>query len=335
MAEHKSHANDALWDARGELPADLADLQARLGGLPLPPEPDWGRVVRRRAPVRVFPMRFVWAAAAAVLVAALAGEWLVRDAWMVDALQGRARWQGPVLAGRLPVGSACRTDAGSRVRIEVGRIGDVELEPGSLLRRVAGRRGETRLALEHGVLHARISAPPRAFVVETPSGVATDLGCAYTLAVDDAGAGSLRVTEGRVAFTDHGRESFLPAGTWCPLTAEGAGLPRRDWASDRFLSLLAEYDQPDCDTGTLDTVLAAAEASDAISLWHLLPRVAGDERRRVALRLAGLVGLPGGTSIERIMGLEPAALDALWASLGMGEAGEWRSGEAWKGERSP
>ena len=63
-----------------------------------------------------------------------------------------------------------------------------------------------------GTIHARIWAPPRFFFVNTPSAVAIDLGCEYTLQVDDAGAGLMRVTPGWVGFESDGRESFVPEG---------------------------------------------------------------------------------------------------------------------------
>ncbi len=322
--------SDPLWSARSGLPPDLARLEADLAGLPTPPEPDWRTVPRpaERAPWwRPAPARtLAWAAAAALAVVALAGQWLVRDAWNVEVLAGRATFGGATFAGRIALGGSCATGPESRLRLEVKGMGRVELEPGSSLRRVPGRRGEARLALEHGTMHASIVAPPRRFVVETRVGVATDLGCEYTLSLDRERRGRLSVTSGRVAFRDHGRESFLPAGAWCPLSPDGVGLPRRDWATDRFLDLLEAYDQPDCATGTLDSVLAAAEASDAITLWHLLPRVGGGERSRVATRLAGLIELPADVPVTRVLALEPAALDAWWAAIGMGPAHEWRSG---------
>jgi hypothetical protein len=326
---------EALWSARGELPADLARLQADLARLELPPEPDWSRLERRRASDSVWRWwlarrapRLAWAAAAALtLVAAgVVERWLVRDAWRVEAVEGRARLGGPALGARLAVGGSCTTDEGSRVRVEVKGLGQVDLAPGSSLRRVPGRRGESRLALDHGTIRASILAPPRVFVVETRVGVATDLGCEYTLSLDREKQGRLAVTRGRVAFVDHGRESFVPAGAWCPLASGGAGVPRRDHAGDRFLALLESYDRPDCATGTIDSVLAAAEASDAITLWHLLPRVAGAERERVARRIDELIEVPADVPLARVLALEPAALDAWWAAIGMGPADEWRSG---------
>ena len=49
-------------------------------------------------------------------------------------------------------------------------------------------------------------------MVDTPSATATDLGCVYTLHVDEDGTGMLSVAAGWVAFEFNGRESFVPAG---------------------------------------------------------------------------------------------------------------------------
>jgi hypothetical protein len=277
--------------------------------------------------------RVAWAAAAALAVAALAGQWLVRDAWRVEVLQGRATLGGAAFGGRVALGGSCATDETSRLRLEVRGLGRVELEPGSVLRRVLAHQGEARLALDHGTMHASISAPPRRFVVETRVGVATDLGCEYTLSVDKEQNGRLAVTSGRVAFRDHGRESFVPAGAWCPLSREGVGVPRRDYASDAFLAVLSRYDRPDCAEATLDTLLSAAQASDALTLWHLLPRVSAPERERVARRMAELIEVPADVAIDRVLALDPAALDAWWAEIGMGPAQDWRSGPSVKRPR--
>ena len=46
---------------------------------------------------------------------------------------------------------------------------------------------DNRLALERGRIYATILAPPQKFFVETPSALAVDLGCAYSLEVIDTG----------------------------------------------------------------------------------------------------------------------------------------------------
>lgn len=317
--------DDTLWTGKGPLPEDLARLEADLARLAVPDEPDWRRVPRPVPAWRRPAPRLVWAAAAALAIVAVTGQWLVRDGWHVESLAGAPGLRGPALGQRLALGAALTTDGGSRARLIVRGLGRVDLEPGSVLRRVPGGLGECRLALDRGTLHAEISAPPRLFVVETPSGIATDLGCAYTLSVDSSGAGKLAVTSGRVSLGGGGRESFVPAGAWCPLSPAGVGLPRRDYASDAFLAALTKYDRPNCASTAIDTVLAKAEASDALTLWHVLPRVSVAERARVARRIAELIEVPADVPIERVVALDPAALDAWWAAVGMGPAEEWRS----------
>lgn len=322
------HDDDPLFTG-GPLPEDLTRLERRLSQLPLPPEPDWdaARAHEARTPQLLF------AAAAALLLAALAGGgWLARDAWLVETVAGSPKLAGFAFAGRLGMGGTLSTDGASRARLLVTGLGEVELEPGSVLRRVRGHGEERRLALDHGELHARISAPPRQFVVETRGAVATDLGCAYTLVVARDGSGRLTVTSGRVAFADRGHESFVPAGLWCPLRTDGVGVPRREYAGDAFIEAVAAYDSPARAPGSLDTLLSRAEALDAITLWHLLPRVSGDERVRVATRIAALIEVPSGVPLARVLALEPAALDAWWDALGMGATSEWR---AWESGRAP
>ena len=97
-------------------------------------------------------------------------------------------------------------------RLTVGRIGEVDVAAGTELRLIQAKWSEHRLALARGTIHARIDAPPRLFVVETPSGTAVDLGCAYTLAVDSTGDSRLVVTAGWVEFSERGRTSLIPAG---------------------------------------------------------------------------------------------------------------------------
>src|SRR4029077_830086 len=255
VARMRDEDNDTLFSGRGPLPEDLARLERTLAKLPLPPEPDWGAgpAGEQHSPV------WAYAAAAAALVVALAGGGLASDAWRVEVLAGSPSLQGLAFGGHVALGGRIATDDHSRARLEVKGLGLVDLEPGSLLRRVRGRGSERRLALDHGTLHAFIQAPPRQFIVQTPVGVATDLGCAYTLEVNGEGGGRLSVTSGRVTFTHGGLESFVPAGAWCPLLASGVWRARRDYASDAFLAAIAAYDSAAGRPPALERVLSAAE----------------------------------------------------------------------------
>jgi len=256
------------------------------------------------------------AAAAAVLVAAGA-VWLARGpqgGWMVVRLEGSPRvgseWIGET--GRLSVGEWIETDSSSSAKLQIGRIGQVEVAPNSRLRLVAARWADHRLALAHGTIEARIWAPPRLFFVETPSARAVDLGCVYTLEVDRAGAGRLSVTAGWVQLERDGRESLVPAGASCATRPGiGPGTPFYDDASPAFEKALEAFDFANGGKSALDVVLAEARKRDALTLWHLLLRTQGAEQNRVYDRLSSLVPPPTGVTREAITRREDKALE-LW-----------------------
>jgi len=211
--------------------------------------------------------------------------------------------------GRLGIGEWLETDANSRAQIKVADIGQVEIDPGTRIRLVETRLTEHRLELARGRMHATIFAPPRLFFVDTPSAVAADLGCAYTLEVDDQGRSLLHVTSGWVAFETKDRESMVPAGAACSTQpGAGPGTPYFEDASELFLDALSKFDFSGGGADAVQIVLAEARARDTLTLWHLLARVEGDERSRVYERLAALARPPASVTREGIMLLDPAML---------------------------
>ena len=215
-------------------------------------------------------------------------------------------------SGRLAVGEWLETDGTSRAKINVADIGQVDIGPNSRVRLVGTRSTEHRLSLQRGRLHAFISAPPRLFIVETPSATAIDLGCSYTLEVDDAGRSILHVTSGWVALEMKGRESIVPAGAICVTQpGKGPGTPYFDDVSARFREALSRLDFHNGGAKALSIVLAEAREYDTLTLWHLLSRVEGSERKRVYERLATLITPPQGVTREGVLRLDKGMLD-LW-----------------------
>jgi hypothetical protein len=51
----------------------------------------------------------------------------------------------------------------------------------------------------------------------------------------------------------------------------------------------------------------------------------GARRLEVARRIAQLIEVPDDIAIERIVALDPAALEAWWNALGVGTLKEWKS----------
>jgi hypothetical protein len=113
---------------------------------------------------------------------------------------------------RLRPGDALVTGDGSSASVKVGSIGEVQLGAGSVIRLESADATGHRFALERGEVHARIWAKPRFFQVATARVRAIDLGCVYTLRVDERGAGSLEVYYGAVELVDARGTTFVPAG---------------------------------------------------------------------------------------------------------------------------
>jgi hypothetical protein len=210
---------------------------------------------------------------------------------------------------RMTAGTLIETARSGRVTIRVGGLGTVDVEPGTRIRLGDIGPNEFRLALDEGLINAKITAPPRLFVVDTPASTVVDLGCAYTLEVDEDGTGELRVTEGWTALEWKGRESLVPAGANARTRPRvGPGTPYFADASARLQAALERFDFADGGAPAVEVVLAEARARDTLTLWHLLARVTPEQRVRVYDRIAALSPPPASVSREQVLRLDPAML---------------------------
>ena len=299
-------APDSLW----------ADLEMLLDAAPAPQEaaPDPRRF-------RI-PYRMVAVAAVILLTVGLGVFWFFtieeRSSWLVARTGGTPRIGSRSIneKGRLGVGQWLVTDADSSAKIDVGSIGQVEIDPNTRVRLVETKATEHRLELARGRLSAHIWAPPKLFFVDTPSAVATDYGCAYTLEVGDNGDSLLRVTSGWVSLQLKDRESMVPAGAACATRPGiGPGTPYFEDASEIFKTALTKFDfEPAAswlgNLTPLETVVGNARVRDTYTLWNLLPRVEGSNRALVYERMAALVPPPVGVTREGVLMLNQQMLDS-------------------------
>ncbi len=355
--------DDYLWDGTGEPDPEVRRLEQVLGRFrhnrPAPQFPETVRLVDRLWGLAHLggPARLAAAVAAVALV--VGGVWwALRTAklspppgrvakqeasriptpggpsWEVARIEGAPRVGAARIAvsGKLAPGEWLETDNTSRVRIDLDGVGRVEVEPNTRLRLIETSTDRHRLELLRGTIHATILAPPRQFFVETPSAVAVDLGCTYTLTVDDRGAGLVHVTTGWVGFVFQGHESFVPAGALCATRpGVGPGTPYFQDTSKAFRAALITLDfenvSPERRSSALSLVMTQARQRDALTLWHLLLRVTEQERGRVYDHLAMLAPPPAGVTRDGIARLDQKMLDAWWDQLGLGKSWWWRMWE--------
>jgi len=294
-------------------PAEMwSEIEALLDGQTRKP------AFKSEAPRFVFAFNWKFAAVGIALALVLTIGVMVyqnygpRASWPVTSLAGMPKVGGSVIndESRIRVGDALVTDGVSRAEISVGAIGHVKVAPDSRVRLVEAGITEHRLALDHGKIEAKISAPPRLFFVDTPSAEAIDLGCAYTLEVDDEGRGFLHVTSGWVMLVLKGRESYVPIGAMCETRpGVGPGTPYFEDASITFRDALASFDFEGGSSDALNTLLDEARDRDSFTLWHLIQRVDAPTREVVLDRMIALVGLPKSVTREGIMQLDKQMLE--------------------------
>src|SRR5437016_4555743 len=351
--------DDYLWDGSGKADAEVQKLETVLAryrhNQPAPAFDQVAEVAPVKRRWNFFSLRWSYqlGAVAAIIVLAATVFLVVRPrhsgnaapSWEVARLEGTPRigWHslgeksGP---GKLGIGQTLVTDSSSRASIRLDETGSVEVDAESRLRLVTNGPGRKRLSLERGTIHAVIWAPPGEFVVDTPSAVAVDLGCVYTLHVDDAGAGLLRTTMGWVGFKLNGHESFIPAGAICQTRPKiGPGTPYMEDAPASFRDALSRFDfestTPAERNALLGILLLDARKNDALTIWHLLSRVSDAARPGVYDRLAVLAPPPAGVPREGILRLDREMLDAWWNSLGFGDIDLWRTYERDWSQRPP
>ncbi|MBL8233475.1 MAG: FecR domain-containing protein [Bryobacterales bacterium] len=324
---------DYLWDKSGSPDPEVERLEQLLGGL------------RHRGAAPELPKpgrRFSWqryAAIAAALVVAASSAWwglpYFSGGWSVSRIEGTSLIAGSAMReeAELRVGQTLETGADGRVELKVGQIGLVRVEPGTKLRLLESRPAEHRLAMDRGKIVARIWAPPKLFFVDMPAVTAVDLGCAYTLEVDERGNGRIHVTLGWVGFETNGLESLIPAGAACRTREkEGPGVPYYLDAADGFQQAVERWDSGERRDEDLQVILREARPRDGLTLWHLLTRVRAERRGDVYDRLVKLVPPPFAVTREGIERLDRAMLEAWWDNLGLDPMNWWK---LWKGDWPP
>lgn len=341
-------SDEYLWDKSGPPDPEIVALERALAGVDPPGAVRMPTVVRRRRSITVAVF-----ALAAALVLALGGWWwsqqpeiatlpiatddVPRQDEVVPRVPQQERIDPPREEGTTlppPRKRAPKPDAGGWIethdegsqRLAIASIGYVELDPHTRMRELASGPDEHRYELVRGRIHASVTAPPRVFVVETPSATAVDLGCQYTLEVDEHGTSRLEVSVGFVSLEHGGRECIVPAGASCETRKGGkVGTTVRLEASERLRDAVRTLDRASKRSkdraGALATILREASDADAATLWHVLRYASANERPALFDRLAIAAAPPETVTRERILAGDDTAMRTWWSDMGLGKKG--------------
>jgi hypothetical protein len=280
------HHDDYLWDPSATPGAEIEALERLLSpfgasarrlaerALPLPHEPQRSFHWRRFFSVAV-------AAAAAFagiyIVHAYRLSWPDGSPWPVT----MTREDGAMRSTQLRVGERIATSAGETATLSAARIGKVIVAPNSVARLTRTRKGQHRVELEHGRVHARIWAPPNHFGVGHRDASFIDLGCEFDLSIEAGGNGVLVVTSGWVIYRHDGDEILVPEDHSLTFDEGSTQMPTRIDASAVFIAWVLELDRLLTSNATIDpshvitlsqNIAAGARDEDYFTLLNLLVR---------------------------------------------------------------
>ena len=308
-------SDDYLWDKTGEADPEVARLEALLSPLAHRAPLDEIRI-RRRSKLPWISAGVAVLAAAAVLLIVFRDrpeprprppETLACSAqatgFAFSASGGTVACGGAsVPAGVLPIGGTLDTGL-HEVELAIADIGSARLSAGTRIRLDGTSADRHQLYLEAGRMHAVVSAPPRIFAVATPSGQVTDLGCEYTLEVDQRGAGQVEVQSGMVELASSaGVVIVVPAGARARLLSQRrASLPLAKTAAPDLTAAVSDFE---AGGSGIDRILATAKVSDAITVANLARLVSPDQQRAVLDRLMELVPAPQDMSVDDVIELD-------------------------------
>ena len=320
--------DDYLWDRSGEPDPEIERLESLLSRYR---HKEGGRLARLVPAGRRPALRWLAVAAALILIVGAVAigfafrlRWRNDAAWDIVHVEGAPTLDGKVINehSRLAVGQELRTDVNSRVTVAIARVGELEVGPGSRVTLVDTGTRRHRMRLESGRISARVWAPQFTFGVRTPAGLASDIGCAFTLHYGE-GAGEVRVTSGWVDFDGATSTSLIPANAVAELRDEGPGTPYYSDSSPEFQAALRAYDFED-DRDALRRALTLARPRDAMSLLHILEHARDrDDRAILYDALVKLAPPPPGVTREGVIDHNREMQGAWRQSLGLGGVKKW------------
>jgi hypothetical protein len=226
-------------------------------------------------------------------------------AWGVRPESGDVRVDGCEInaPARLLPGVWMETRADATARVSIADIASMQVRPGSLLRIAASDESQHRIELVRGSIHAKVIAPPRLFIVDTPTVQAIDLGCEYTLDVIDKHTTRLHVLTGEVSLAGEQGEVVVPSGAVCLTRSKVVGTPRFVKSAADFQETLDAIDGGERADWRLREAIRRARDIDAMSLFALLERTPAGEVALRTILAEGIAALSGSADTAPLQGV--------------------------------
>ncbi len=248
--------------------------------------------------------------------------------WIVEKISGYPTIESKILTsqGILKVGEKLFTDSQSRAQLKIGNIGEIDIEPESMIQIEETPLSEHSLMLNKGKISTRTWVTPKLFSIKTPSAHIIDLGCAYYLSVDENKTTSVIVKSGWVLVEQNNKKSLVPQDASCLAQAlVGLGTPHSNDASSLFKESLYNLDFVGNNEKELSVLLSEARTKDLITLFHLLKYLDQESREKIYDKISTLSTIPQRITRENIVSGDRDTLGRLWVALGLGSISTYQN----------
>lgn len=230
--------------------------------------------------------------------------------WNVSSVKGIPLLNGKDLNGisHLAVGDILKTNGSSKALIKIPEIGQIEIQPGTILRRL---EKNFTLKMEIGKINVNENSTAESLTVDIPNASINDFtpGSNYSISLNDAGTAFLYVKKSWEKIKDNKFSTFVTPGFYCEIVfGRGAGVPYSKNSSKEFADDITRFSFNTYTTELLDRILSEAKRENAVSLWNMIERVNSEDRIKVVVTLEKLVPLPQGVSEDSIITLNDKAL---------------------------
>lgn len=313
---HES-AVDYLWDPTSPPEDGVVAVERRLSPLVLASRP---LVV----PARRSAWRWALPLAAAVLIAAAIGLYLIRPSvpaqlgsWAIESKAGSVGFSHATNSDDVPL-HVLTTDNGAYVVLTdaVGR----RVRQDEHTRLVFSESG---LSLEEGELFVETTRGATPLGIRLADGdlVTIGPGAAAMIRREKSGAFRVVLKTGEARLIDgRGTTYRVPAEAVCEVVPGVGSMAPHYYDAPRTLlgglrslelSMSNSSKAPGIDE-SVAVILKSARPRDAMTLWNLLPRVGGEARKRIAERLAFLAPSATKEAGQGLQTADPGAMEAWW-----------------------
>lgn len=236
--------------------------------------------------------------------------------WNVEVVKGRYRITNGSDASLLYEKQTLITDLESEALIKIIEVGQIQLKEYSELTLNIGTKELSEVTLNKGSIEISTGSVKSGIVTNCGNTQIIDLGSISTISFRPPGDNTVRVMRGLVEVRS-GNDFVYLIGNHISETKLGSkpGIPYATTAAAELIEELKNLQYQNGGFESLTKIINSSTEKDAITLWHLFPRVEITERELLYDKITEFFQLPQGIEKRQIMNLDQVKLKEWFDSI--------------------